>query len=964
MTLDFRIDFGYQYLYSRRHYHPQFVWDGALTCEGGTILSAALLTYPVLWFGPGHSAKETPLPRPEWRLRTKRGLAGVRFTAEVEENAVFTLKTTSFEAAFTAAELLEKGRIEYMTGPKYLGCGVIVTRTGYLWYRPAPKPGETVLEARDMGLPMHSWHRMDLAWLAPGETLNFRVSVPERTRDAEETLFHTIAMPAQAYDEKEDTLVNGYVRLALCDGGTPVKEYEKYYRSHDRCMQILEDDWPRVALAPGEHEIGLRNLSDYWLCLSRVSWRQTGYMHGQLSLPEWTLKGEEAIGRVFAARPDRIAVETPDGRRVIDCAEGWNEFKFCLSEPGNAVFRARSEATVEVVDAEPEADPVRVGYDMTVVPHDDRGFMDWLLDYTWRTRLGNYVVFRSFLPEPVPDALLSRWALFCRDHGIWVSACTDYLSGALVRAAGPMFSDCGLHEYPGRVYATDPAAPYASEDMRQAALNYMDYLKIEIDKAHAVAPCAAFGDASGGIRYSFLAGADFVRAETMVGNTQTLLSQARPAAEALGKGRWGVHIAIQHNFQPYHETHLGQYFLSLMQPWMMGANTIYEEDSLFELFKEERQCWDDLLTKGKRDMTRRFFKFVSSHPRRGKNVRSIAFLEGRWAAPFNGFICDVEQDPHYAVWGLFGCDAPEWGHGQPEKCRQVLDALMPGACTHPLRQRFDARRMFFAGTPYGDFDCLPVEAPAEYMRGYRLIANLGWHTANEEDEAKLVGFVENGGTLLTGIPEFSTHVRRDFLRDMEDLSLIRQGDLTAVCGVRVKGRGAAYSGQWNAMNRDAWPEPRLSAMPSDSVTEDGPACLAQVELDGAELVAWDAATGEPMLVRRRLGKGWVYTLTLWAYPGHEAFMRFSAAVLTKLAEESQPDARVIDPSGEVFWTRWEAENATVLMLLNTDWTQAGNVKTVTVACGRRAGTVAVKEREALILTIGPDGVSEERVSLT
>ena len=65
-----------------------------------------------------------------------------------------------------------------------------------------------------------------------------------------------------------------------------------------------------------------------------------------------------------------------------------------------------------------------------------------------------------------------------------------------------------------------------------------------------------------------------------------------------------------------------------------------------------------------------------------RSLRRIAFLEGRWAAPFNGFICGTEQDPHYAVWGRFGNPAPEWGHGQPEKCRALLDVLMPGDIGH------------------------------------------------------------------------------------------------------------------------------------------------------------------------------------------------------------------------------------------------------------------------------------------
>ena len=33
-------------------------------------------------------------------------------------------------------------------------------------------------------------------------------------------------------------------------------------------------------------------------------------------------------------------------------------------------------------------------------------------------------------------------------------------------------------------------------------------------------------------------------------------------------------------------------------------------------------------------------------------TRRIAFLEGRYAAPFNGFICGSEQTPDYSVWAL------------------------------------------------------------------------------------------------------------------------------------------------------------------------------------------------------------------------------------------------------------------------------------------------------------------------
>lgn len=960
MRLDFRIDWGYQYLYSRRHYHPRYVWDGCLACEGGEILETRQLDYPVIWFGPGHCAKETVLPSPEWKSVTRRGVAGVRLIAEADGNAVFRLHTASFDGTFTAAEILEKGRIEFPVGPKYLGCSVIVTRTGYFWFRPDAQPGEKVLEADVLDLPVHDWARMRLAWLEPGKSVSFTAEVPVPEKEQAETIVHLCMMAVPEYSEEKETQVAGFVPMTLMADGREILHFRRYLRHHDTFMQMLEDDWQRLPLTPGTHTVTLRNDHES-ICLgiSKITYRQSEHAHGELSVPEWLMPGENAFAKVYAVRPDTVTVSVGGRELSVGCAAGWNEFPVRAEVPGSLKIVSPCDTKeIEIPDAHEEDPPVKVGYDMTVVPHDDTGAMDWLLDYTQRTRLGNYVVFRSF-GEDFPEALQERWASFCRDHGIWVSACNTYENGAYFRGAGPMFHDCGEHEYPGCVYGRDPEAPYASEDMQEAARKYVDYLRLGVERAYRGGNCAAFGDASGGIRYSYLAGVDFVRAETMVGHTQVLLSQARPAAELLGNGNWGVHIAIQHNFQPYHENHLGQYFLSLMQPWMMGAEVIYEEDSLFELFKEERQSWDDLLTKGKRDMTRAFHKFVRTHPRAGNNVRSIAFVEGRYAAPFNGFICGSEQDPHYPVWGLFGNEAAEWGHGQPEKCRQVLDVLMPGASTHPLRQKFDKRRFFFSGTPYGDFDCIPAEASEQGMERYGLLLHLGWNTMTGEDWAKLVSYAEQGGTLLIGIPECSTHVRREFLRDMDDLALFRGGDLSGLCGIRVRGKGALYGGQWNCAGREQMPQPELSALPSDSADEDGVPFLADVELCGAETVAWDAESGMPMLVRYRLGKGSVYTFTLWAYPGHEGFRDFTASVVAKLAGENVPDVRVADESGEIFWTRWEDGDTVRLMLLNTDWTEAGNVKHADVVCGGTRYPVSVAERTALCVTVRGGDITAE-----
>ena len=966
MKLDFRIDWGYQYLYSRRHYHPVFLWDGHLECRGGTVTESYALDYPVIWYGPGHCARETRLAEPSWKSRTRRGLAGVRIVADAEKNTEFRLITASGSFSFVADELLREGRLVFPVGPKYLGCHVIVTRTNHLWFRPAPRPGEQCWDADELPLPCHDWARIRTAWLAPGETLELEADLPESAADFTEYILHLEAMAAPGYTPECERQVHDLYPLELFCDGQSVARFAHYFREHDNYMQMLEDVWVRFQFPSGRHRLGIRNGNpNFPLLFSRLTLQTAGYSHLELSLPPWALTGEPLTGRIFAVHPDSAVIRWPGGSCEQVLRKGWNEFSFSIAEPliNAEVSTGSTRAVIPAVyAAEQERFPVTVGFDLTTVPHDDNGFMDWLLDYTWRTRLGNLVVFRSFRwqapgnytsVQAEPESL-SRWGNFCRTHHITVEAANQYDNGTLIAAAGEALHSVGLHEYPGAVYARDPAAPWSSADMKEAAEHYIAYLKTMVDKTHEIAPRAAFGDASGGHRYCYLAGVDFIRTETMVPHTQHICSQARPAAEALGSGEWGVHIAIQHAVQPYFENHLGQYFLSLYQPWMMGASMIYEEDSLFLLFKEERQCWDDRLTKGKRDMTRDFFRFVKTHPRQGRNRRNIAFLEGRYAAPFNGFICGPEQTPDYSVWGLFGNPAPEWGHGQPEKCRQLLDALMPGASTHPLRQRYDRRRFFFSGTPYGDFDEVPAEAGAGYLRQYKLLLNLGWNTMIREDYDKLCEFVRDGGTLFTGLPQFSTHVRRDFLKDWQDLALWNDGDLSGLCGVTVGGPGPEYSGQWNAADRETFPEPQLSALPSHSMNEDGPCRLAELELKGAEVVAWDAATGHPLILHHRLGKGSVYLLTAWAYPGHEALQELSASWLARLAEKCRGEYYIEDPSQEVFWTIWEETSGVRrLMLLDTDWTRPGNSRKIRIHTPAFSFDFTVKERKPSILTLLP-----------
>ncbi|MBR6646841.1 MAG: hypothetical protein IKL09_04925 [Clostridia bacterium] len=951
MKIDFTINWGYKYLYSRRHYHPIYIWDGNLTISEGTINNVYKLEYPYVWFGIPDSALETKLEKPEWKDSTKRRYSGIRVEAEVTENSEFVLSTKSGEFKFSAKDIIDDKYIEFPLGPKYLSCYVTVTQTGYRWFKALPEKNEIVIDADDLNADVRNWARSRYSWISAGDSLEFKATISESKADFSETLFHFEAMAAKEYGEEKTSWIETYIPMELYCDGKKISEFKHFFRKHDATIEILDDLWQRVKIAPGEHTFGIKNNHESaYLLIGRISLSPSERNHGQLSIPNWALVNEKVYGRVFAVKEDTIKISGGIDL-TLDCVFGWNEFEIQLAKAGITEINTQTDSKeIEIFDCEEEEKPIKIGYDLTQICHDDTGELDWILDYTQRTRLGNFAVIRSFMSKEFApnEEVLYNWGKFCKEHGIYLAACTSYHDGALARGAEEMFDNCGPHEYPGAVYAFDPKEPYASKTMKEAAEHYMDYLKIEIDKAHKVCKKAAFGDGSGGIRYSFLAGADLVRAETMVPHTMTILSQARPAAESLGEGSWGVHIAEQHAYYPYRKNHMGQYFLSLMQPWVMGADIIYEEDTLFGTWSEDRQAWKDKLVREKRDMTREFFKFAKTHPRQGKNVRNIGYIEGRYAAPFNGFICGTEQDPNYSVWGLFGNNDAEWGHLQPEKARQLLDVLMPGANTMPLRQKMDMRRFFFSGTPYGDFDCVPIESDTEYLNNYKLLLNLGWNSQIEEDYEKLKSFVENGGTLFTGLVQFSKHLDRKFLKDMKDLNLYNDGDLSDFLGLKVLSQGDIYSGQWNCANRENIKTPVLSAMPSVDENEDGEGRLANVELTDAEVVAWDSSNGAPLVVRNKLGKGYVYTMTIWAYPGHEKFQSLSASWISYLSEQALPEIYVEDTTNEIFWSRWVDGEKTIIMLLNTDWTVPSNEKKVNLVIGKNKEEIIVTER---VLTI-------------
>lgn len=1010
MQIEFTVNWGYTMVYSRRQYHPTYCWDGRLECIDGKISGIWQLEYPVTWLGaPVNSAREARLTEPSWQSVTRRNVAGIRVSAEGDEKTAFILHTKQGTFEFSGQDILSKGRLVFHVGWKYSRCSVIVNRRGHYWFRPEQQPSERVVEAADFkGGEQVSWARMPQVWISPGHSAEFDIDLPSIGADEEQTwLIHVQAMtagksrPSGPVDNDranlqfgnnilsddtsaesiiagkfapEEPATAGYVPVEIREGKKCLDSFKYYLRNHDYIVQLMHDIWreiPAGVLPAGTHTLKIVNRhTQLPLLVHRLTIRPCGRRHLDMSAPQWAMVGEKTCVRLRLlgeSTPVRISFDrklfrlTQPSSTELTLPKGVHEIWLLPLKPAvnteiivedlnkGQVSRAEIGA---VYSLPPEEAEVKVGYDMTTVVHDDTGEMDWILDYTSRTQLANLVVFRPFNPIALDSELWKRWARFCASHGIYFQA-TNAADFSPPEELGKYYCGRGGHEVSGTVYAFDP--DNRSRNMKQAAERFMDYIRRAVTEARRTVPGVpvSFGDASGGHRYSLLSGADLLRSETMVGHTTLLLSQSRPAAAALGSGEWGVHIAMHHYEQPGLESHLREYYLSLMQAWIMGALFMYEEDSLFMLFKEERQGWDDRLARGKREMTRDFLRFVATHPRTGKPQVLIASLLGRYAAPFSGMTCGHEQDPSYAVWGKYGRTDPAWSHRTPEKGMHLLDILMPGAAMLPMRQQFERRRFFFSGSPYGDFDQVPIEAGPDFLSHYKLLMLLGWNTMIAEDYEKLWTYVESGGTLFLSVPHLSTHTSRDFLLNMIDLALYAEGDVAGLCGIRILGKGEPYSGSWSAAGSEFAEAscPELSRAPNTSADEDGSCHLADIELRGAKPVIVDALSSKPLVVSHELGKGRVYVLTAWAYPGHEELSDLCGAVIRDLCRRHRGPVQVDDESGEVFWTHWpQDESSGKVMLLNTDWTLAGNKKSVTLRLADRQYPLQVGEGEILVVT--------------
>ena len=403
--------------------------------------------------------------------------------------------------------------------------------------------------------------------------------------------------------------------------------------------------------------------------------------------------------------------------------------------------------------------------------------------------------------------------------------------------------------------------------------------------------------------YEVAAGLDFTLFEDCTAELNVMSGFSRGLMRQYGLEIWGSHVADEHyQWLPWSNPHRGETCrAAMLMKYMAGAKVIVQESG----------AWDNQTTMagaptkltprmpypigtkltpemiapyGKEavktmhliddtsDFCRRyrkvmsdFYDFVKANPEpAGQPETTIALVKGNYdLSSFGG-----EYDPNHAVAGLSAVaeENPNWRHGEPERGWQTaMDVFFPRP-----RGIFgtDDKNLRFTGTPWGQVDVISFaydQPSADFLlKNYKLLVFVGWNTSSVKQFRTLREYVQKGGKLFISLPQMSTDVTRNY-RAYTTEDLVEKGDFSSLCGVKVKGRGKSF--YW-ATGTDWKPNRWGLSYERRFGVFYGPAGDLEITAKESETLVLDHEALQPVLLRNKVGKGEVYFMNTWYYPGY------------------------------------------------------------------------------------------------
>jgi len=361
---------------------------------------------------------------------------------------------------------------------------------------------------------------------------------------------------------------------------------------------------------------------------------------------------------------------------------------------------------------------------------------------------------------------------------------------------------------------------------------------------------------------------------------------------------WGSHMAHEHySWTPFdHEHKFELLTAAFRQKYMAGAKIILNESGnwflqtvkavdspLFEMPRVElggiTKCDPHLVAPHVEEAQKTYHKidYHSTYPKRYREtisdfydfVKTHGTPEGQpevtvAVAKGNHDLCGHEFAQNAVVAGMYSMAEknPCWYEGQPERGWNIVkNVFFPRP---PVLAPFHNR--FLSGTPLGMVDIVSFaedRIDADFLSAhYKALLFSGWNTSSPAQYHELKKFVAAGGTLFIAIPHLSMDETRNHSSyTVEDL--VNGGDFADLCGVKVrkKGRRFYWATAPDRKDKIGFTFPRRFGIFTT--------CMGEIEITdpAAEILAVDDEEMEPLLLRHRLGKGTVYFLNSWSYPG-------------------------------------------------------------------------------------------------
>jgi hypothetical protein len=223
-------------------------------------------------------------------------------------------------------------------------------------------------------------------------------------------------------------------------------------------------------------------------------------------------------------------------------------------------------------------------------------------------------------------------------------------------------------------------------------------------------------------------------------------------------------------------------------------------------------------------------------------------------------LCSAAYNPNQAVGGLFDrSDAnPAWLECAPERGWETARRTF-----FPLPEVLaPSRNLHLSGTPFGMADIVSMAmdkcGAAPLKKHYKALLYTGYNVMTPHQYEVLTDYVRDGGVLFIGLAHFFTDDARNF-----GGKLFNGGDLAELCGVRARGRGKRI--YWGIPVRGST-ELEVSFPHRFGVLY---TCMGDIDITdpAAETLMVEDETAQPLLLRRKLGKGEVWFLNSWHYPG-------------------------------------------------------------------------------------------------